>query len=147
MSRQEMKDEQFIKFQDEFYNLLEKYGVDKITAEHPRFDNICQTRNTVAELIEEEVFTQNREEEEQGTIYTGDAPSTEASFYKKTFVGVSETDYKKDRVNGATVIDLVIDLLKNGKVQQAIWELQDHLTTVQTEDLDNQAYSEGEGYR
>ena len=135
MSRQEMKDEQFIKFQDEFYNLLEKYGVDKITAEHPRFDNICQTRNTVAELIEEEVFIQNREEEEQGTIYTGDAPSTEASFYKK------------DRVNGATVIDLVIDLLKNGKVQQAIWELQDHLTTVQTEDLDNQAYSEGEGYR
>jgi len=135
MSRQEMKDEQFIKFQDEFYNLLEKYGVDKITAEHPRFDNICQTRNTVAELIEEEVFIQNREEEEQGTVYTGDAPSTEASFYKK------------DKVNGATVIDLVIDLLKNGKVQQAIWELQDHLTTVQTEDLDNQAYSEGEGYR
>ncbi len=134
MSRQEMKDEQFIKFQDEFYNLLEKYGVDKITEEHPRFDNICQTRNTVAELIEEEVFIQNREEEEQGTIYTGDAPSTEASFYKK------------DKVNGATVIDLVIDLLKNGKVQQAIWELEDHRTTVQTEDLDNQAYSEGEEY-
>ena len=75
------------------------------------------------------------EDEEQGTVYTGDAPSTEASFYKK------------DKVNGATVIDLVIDLLKNGKVQQAIWELQDHRTTVQTEDLDNQAYSEGEGYR
>ena len=89
----------------------------------------------------------NLQTEEQGTVYTGDAPSTEASFYKKTFVGVSETDYKKDKVNGATVIDLVIDLLKNGKVQQAIWELQDHLTTVQTEDLDNQAYSEGEGYR
>jgi hypothetical protein len=69
------------------------------------------------------------------TIYTGDAPSTEASFYKK------------DKVNSATVIDLVIDLLKNGKVQQAIWELEDHRTTVQTEDLDNQAYSEGEGYR
>ncbi len=73
-------------------------------------------------------------EEEQGTVYTGDAPSTEASFYKK------------DKVTGATVIDLVIDLLKNGKVQQAIWELEDHRTTVQTEDLDNQAYSEGEGY-
>lgn len=68
------------------------------------------------------------------TIYTGDAPSTEATFYKK------------DKVSGATVIDLVIDLLKNGKVQQAIWELEDHRTTVQTEDLDNQAYSEGEGY-
>ncbi len=76
----------------------------------------------------------NLQTEEQGTVYTGDAPSTEASFYKK------------DKVNGATVIDLVIDLLKNGKVQQAIWELEDHRTTVQTEDLDNQAYSEGEGY-
>ena len=52
----------------------------------------------------------------------------------------------RDKVNSATVIDLVIDLLKNGKVQQAIWELADHRTTVQTEDLDNQAYSEGEGY-
>ena len=40
------------------------------------------------------------EEEEQGTVYTGDAPSTEASFYKKSEV----------------------------------------------EDLDNQAYSEGEEY-
>ena len=58
-----------------------------------------------------------------------------------------EVFYKsRDKVNGATVIDLVIALLKNGKVQQAIWELEDHRTTVQTEDLDNQAYSEGEGY-
>jgi len=58
-----------------------------------------------------------------------------------------EVLYKsRDKVNGATVIDLVIDLLKNGKVQQAIWELEDHRTTVQTEDLDNQAYSEGEEY-
>ena len=58
-----------------------------------------------------------------------------------------EVPYKsRDKVNGATVIDLVIDLLKNGKVQQAIWELEDHRTTVQTEDLDNQAYSEGEEY-
>ena len=32
------------------------------------------------------------------TIYTGDAPSTEATFYKKTFVGVSETEYKKSEV-------------------------------------------------
>ena len=58
-----------------------------------------------------------------------------------------EVLYKsRDKVSGATVIDLVIDLLKNGKVQQAIWELEDHRTTVQTEDLDNQAYSEGEEY-
>ena len=61
MSRQEMEDADFIKFQDEFYNLLEKFGVSKITIEHPRFDSICQTRNTVAELIEEELFIQNEE--------------------------------------------------------------------------------------
>ena len=45
-------------------------------------------------------FAVPKEEEEQGTVYTGDAPSTEASFYKKSEV----------------------------------------------EDLDNQAYSEGEEY-
>jgi len=45
-------------------------------------------------------FAVSKEEEEQGTVYTGDAPSTEASFYKKSEV----------------------------------------------EDLDNQAYSEGEEY-
>ena len=38
------------------------------------------------------------EEIQQGTVYTGDAPSTEASFYKKTFVGISETEYKKSEV-------------------------------------------------
>ena len=98
-------------------------------------------------------------EEEQGTVYTGDAPSTEASFYKK------------DRVNSATVIDLVLNALNIVKrninprgsrkhwrgrleaieeahfnVEFAIQELKEHLTTVQTEDLDNQSYSEGERY-
>ena len=89
-------------------------------------------------------------EEEQGTVYTGDAPSTEASFYKK------------DKVNSATVIDLVVDTLTEAKmyiplspqsamkaydkITEAIQELKDHLTTVQTEDLDNQSYSEGERY-
>ena len=86
------------------------------------------------------------------TIYTGDAPSTEASFYKKT----------KPKVNSATVIDLVISILTDAKlhiplspqsamkaydkIDEAIQELKDHLTTVQTEDLDNQSYSEGEEY-
>jgi len=86
------------------------------------------------------------------TIYTGDAPSTEASFYKKT----------KPKVNSATVIDLVISILTDAKlhiplspqsamkaydkIDEAIQELKDHLTTVQTEDLDNQSYSEGERY-
>jgi hypothetical protein len=31
-------------------------------------------------------------------------------------------------------------------VEFAIQELKEHLTTVQTEDLDNQSYSEGERY-
>ena len=89
-------------------------------------------------------------EEEQGTVYTGDAPSTEASFYKK------------NKVNSATVIDLVVDTLTEAKmyiplspqsamkaydkIDEAIQELKEHLTTVQTEDLDNQSYSEGEEY-
>ena len=89
-------------------------------------------------------------EEEQGTVYTGDAPSTEASFYKK------------NKVNSATVIDLVVDTLTEAKmyiplspqsamkaydkITEAIQELKEHLTTVQTEDLDNQSYSEGERY-
>ena len=89
-------------------------------------------------------------EEEQGTVYTGDAPSTEASFYKK------------NKVSSATVIDLVINILTDAKchiplsprsamraydkIDEAIQELREHLTTVQTEDLDNQAYSEGERY-
>jgi len=90
------------------------------------------------------------EEIQQGTVYTGDAPSTEASFYKK------------NKVNSATVIDLVVDILIEAKkyiplspkfamkaydkIDEAIQELKDHLTTVQTEDLDNQSYSEGERY-
>ena len=90
------------------------------------------------------------EEIQQGTVYTGDAPSTEASFYKK------------NKVNSATVIDLVVDILIEAKkyiplspkfamkaydkIDEAIQELKDHLTTVQTEDLDNQSYSEGEEY-
>ena len=47
-----MEDADFIKFQDDFYNLLEKYGVSKITGEHPRFNDICETRNIVTELID-----------------------------------------------------------------------------------------------
>jgi len=54
-------------------------------------------RYTHAELIEY-IRQLKTIEEEQGTVYTGDAPSTEASFYKKTFVGISETEYKKSEV-------------------------------------------------
>jgi len=31
-----MKDSDFIKFQDDFYDLLEKYGVKAITGEHTK---------------------------------------------------------------------------------------------------------------
>jgi hypothetical protein len=113
------------------------------------YDGILVGRKELAEslLLQMEKW---ETEEEQGTVYTGDAPSTEASFYKK------------NKVNSATVIDLVVDILTEAKkyiplspkfamkaydkIDEAIQELKDHLTTVQTEDLDNQSYSEGERY-
>jgi hypothetical protein len=79
-----------------------------------------------------------------------------------------------DKVNSATVIDLVIHILKQAKdyaqiamtdaceasvqagqaetsaieahdkIEEAIQELQEHLTTQQTKDSDKQIYSEGE---
>ena len=51
-----MSDNQFINFQDDFYNLLEKHGVIKIDIEHPQFMAICILRNKVTEFIEQELF-------------------------------------------------------------------------------------------
>jgi hypothetical protein len=45
-----------LSFQDDFYNLLEKYGVSSIDIEHPQFKSICNLRNKVAEFIEQENF-------------------------------------------------------------------------------------------
>ena len=45
----------FINFQDDFYNLLEKYGVDSIDIEHLEFNKICNLRNKVFDFIENEV--------------------------------------------------------------------------------------------
>jgi hypothetical protein len=56
MTAQEMKDSDFINFQDDFYNLLEKYGVSNIDIEHPQYSQICLLRNKVAEFIEQELF-------------------------------------------------------------------------------------------
>ena len=56
MSAKEMNDNQFINFQDDFYNLLEKHGVSEIDIEHPQFQDICKLRNKVAEFIEQELF-------------------------------------------------------------------------------------------
>ena len=54
MARIEMSDDSFIKFQDEFYDLLQKYGSSEIDSYHPKFDRILELRNSVAEFIEEE---------------------------------------------------------------------------------------------
>ncbi len=56
MTAKEMKDNDFINFQDDFYNLLEKYGVGSIDIEHPQYMAICLLRNRVAEFIEQENF-------------------------------------------------------------------------------------------
>lgn len=56
MARIEMSDDSFIKFQDEFYDLLEKYGVSEIDRWHPHFNRILELRNSVAEFIEEEMW-------------------------------------------------------------------------------------------
>jgi hypothetical protein len=56
MTAKEMKDNDFINFQDDFYNLLEKYGVGSIDIEHPQYMSICLLRNKVVEFIEQENF-------------------------------------------------------------------------------------------
>jgi len=59
MTAQELSDTNFINFQDDFYNLLEKYGVSSIDVEHPEFKTICNLRNSVVEFIEQELFKEN----------------------------------------------------------------------------------------
>ena len=45
------------------------------------------TEYTIGECIDDVLnYLQSLEKKEQGTVYTGDAPSTEASFYKKSEV-------------------------------------------------------------
>ena len=61
MTAKEMTDNNFINFQDDFYNLLEKYGVDNINIEHPQFNNICNLRNKVVEFIEQETWEEDDE--------------------------------------------------------------------------------------
>ena len=56
MTVQEMSDNDFIQFQDDFYNLLEKYGVSSIDCEHLEFAEILNLRDKVAEFIEQELF-------------------------------------------------------------------------------------------
>tara|TARA_B100001093_G_scaffold66428_1_gene56426 strand:+ start:1832 stop:2050 length:219 start_codon:yes stop_codon:yes gene_type:complete len=67
MTAKEMTDNNFINFQDDFYNLLEKYGVGKIDIEHPQFNSICNLRNSVVEFIEQELFEEEYYRETDGT--------------------------------------------------------------------------------
>ena len=67
MTATELSDDNFIKFQDDFYNLLEKYGVSSINIEHPQFETICNLRNSVVEFIEQELFEEEDYRETDGT--------------------------------------------------------------------------------
>jgi len=46
-----MSDGNFINFQDDFYNLLEKYGVKDVDGDHVHFDEICKKRDELADFI------------------------------------------------------------------------------------------------
>ena len=56
MTAKEISDDEFIRFQDDFYDLLEKYGVKNISCEHKEWQEICKLRNKVVEFIEQELF-------------------------------------------------------------------------------------------
>jgi molecular chaperone GrpE (heat shock protein) len=51
--RKIMNDSDFYKFQDDFYDLLEKYGVSNINSEHQDFNMICDKRNDIIDFIDE----------------------------------------------------------------------------------------------
>ncbi|MGA1048942.1 MAG: hypothetical protein ACO3UU_13115 [Minisyncoccia bacterium] len=51
MENLKTQDYQFIKFQDDFYNLLEEYSYQSIDNEHPKFNAILDLRNKVFDFI------------------------------------------------------------------------------------------------
>jgi len=55
MKSVKIEDNHFIKFQDDFYNLLEKYGVENIDIEHQRYNAILDIRNEVYDFILAEI--------------------------------------------------------------------------------------------
>ena len=75
MTAKELSDDNFINFQDDFYNLLEKYGVSNINIEHLHYQTICNLRNSVVEFIEQELYSQALESWE---IKTDDPDEFEA---------------------------------------------------------------------
>ena len=47
-----MTDSDFIKFQDDFYDLLEKSGVKQVDGDHTNFDEICEARNNLSDFVD-----------------------------------------------------------------------------------------------
>ena len=47
-----MRDSDFIIFQDDFYNLLEKYGVKQVDGDHTNFNEICDARNSLSDFVD-----------------------------------------------------------------------------------------------
>jgi len=60
--RKELGAGEWVLFQDAFYDLLEKFGVEKIDCEHRHFAQLCELRNKVAEFIEEERYLNDQVE-------------------------------------------------------------------------------------
>jgi|TARA_R100000278_G_scaffold55493_1_gene46104 hypothetical protein len=60
--RNEFSAGEWVLFQDAFYDLLEKFGVEKIDSEHRHFSELCEIRNKVAEFIEEERYLNEHKE-------------------------------------------------------------------------------------
>ena len=42
----------FIAFQDDFYNLLQKHGIENVNSEHEKFEEILILRNLIVNFIE-----------------------------------------------------------------------------------------------
>lgn len=60
-----IEDEAFIEFQDDFYNLLKRNGMDALTLEHPEYESICKLTNKVFELIERNTFSEEERTQKQ----------------------------------------------------------------------------------
>tara|TARA_R100000734_G_C3232250_1_gene39840 strand:- start:375 stop:566 length:192 start_codon:yes stop_codon:yes gene_type:complete len=47
------KDYSFMVFQDKFYDFLESNGFDEINCDHPKWNEICEIRNNIFDLMEQ----------------------------------------------------------------------------------------------
>ena len=63
-----MTDSDFIIFQDDFYNLLEKYGIKEINGDHEQFNNICEERNKLVSFIDKLKVIEFKKKQDNGEI-------------------------------------------------------------------------------